>query len=186
MVNVESIWTQKPLKSLFKRNLKSKNSINKHKWTDGITFYLSYFNTQGFMSFFSLDEVCLSSFSRTVSIGFNDFKWHKYSVVSGLIIYLVRKYSETMVGLEILLGLQGRIQTFRQGGPRSSRPWDKEVGRAVSKTKFFSALRASVWAKNKGDARSPCPSPGSATGLSTGLRCSLKRSLSLRLVSPMY
>ena len=186
MVNVESIWTQKPLKSLFKRNLKCKNSINKHKWTDGITFHLSYFNTQGFMSFFSLDEVCLSSFSRTVSIGFNDFKWNKYSVVSGLIIYLVRKYSETMVGLEILLGLQGQIQTFRQGGPRSSRPWDKEVGRAVSKTKFFSALRASVWAKNKGDARSPGPSPGSATGLSTGLRCSLKRSLSLRLVSPMY
>ena len=65
------------------------------------------------MSFFSLDEVCLSSFSRTVSIGFNDFKWHKYSVVSGLIIYLVRKYSETIVGLEILLGLQGGIQTFR-------------------------------------------------------------------------
>lgn len=59
------------------------------------------------MSFFSLDEVCFSSFSRTVSIGFNDFKWNKYSVVSGLIIYLVRKYSETIVGLEILLGLQG-------------------------------------------------------------------------------
>ena len=65
------------------------------------------------MSFFSLDEVCFSSFSPTVSIGFNDFKWNKYSVVSGLIIYLVRKYSETIVGLEILLGLQRGIQTFR-------------------------------------------------------------------------
>ena len=35
------------------------------------------------------------------------------SVVSGLIIYLVRKYSETMVGLEILVGLKWQIQTFR-------------------------------------------------------------------------
>ena len=65
------------------------------------------------MSFFSLDEVCFSSFLHTVSIGFNDFKWNKYSVVSGLIIYLVRKYSETMGGLEILVELQWRIQTFR-------------------------------------------------------------------------
>ena len=38
------------------------------------------------MSFFSLDEVCYSSFSHTVSIGFNCFKWNKYNVVSGLII----------------------------------------------------------------------------------------------------
>ena len=65
------------------------------------------------MSFFSLDEVCFSSFSRTVSIGFTDFKWNKYSVVRGLIIYLVRKYSETMVGLDIIVGLQWQIQTFR-------------------------------------------------------------------------
>ena len=76
-----------------------------------VTFRLSYSNTQGFMSFFSLDEVCSSSFSHT--FGFNDFKWNKYSVVSGLIIYLVRKYSETMVGLEILVGLKWQIQTFR-------------------------------------------------------------------------
>ena len=65
------------------------------------------------MSFFSLDEVCFSSFSHTVSTGFNDFKWNKYSVVRGLIIYLVRKYAETMMGLEILVGLQWQIQTFR-------------------------------------------------------------------------
>ena len=65
------------------------------------------------MSFFSLDEVCFSSFSLTVSIGFTDFKWNKYSVVRGLIIYLVRKYSETMVGLDIIVGLQWQIQTFR-------------------------------------------------------------------------
>ena len=34
-----------------------------------------------------------------------------------------------------------------RGGGRSSRPWQKEA--AVSK-KFFSALRAAVWSKNKG------------------------------------
>ena len=29
--------------------------------------------------------------------------------------------------------------------------------------KFFSALRASFWSKNKGGSGRPCPSPGSAT-----------------------
>ena len=40
------------------------------------------------------------------------------------------------------------------GGGRSSRPWDK--GRAWSKKKFFSALQASFWPKNKGS-RPPAP-----------------------------
>ena len=76
------------------------------------------------MSFFSLDEVCFSSFSHTVSIGFNDFKWNKYSVVRGLIIYLVRKYAETMMGLEILVGLLWLWPQFGlkiRGGARA--PW---------------------------------------------------------------
>ena len=138
------------------------------------------------MSFFSLDEVCFSSFSRTVSIGFNDFKWNKYSVVSGLIIYLVRKYSETMVGLEILLGLQGRIQTFRQGGPGHPDPEIRRWGARSLKQNFFRPFGPQFGLKIRGLPGPPGPSPGSVTGLSAGLRCSLKRSLSLRLVSPMY
>ena len=37
----------------------------------------------------SLDEVCFSSFSFTVSIRFNELYWDKYDVVSRVIIYLV-------------------------------------------------------------------------------------------------
>ena len=37
----------------------------------------------------SLDEVCFSSFSSTVSIRFNELYWDKYDVVSRVIIYLV-------------------------------------------------------------------------------------------------
>ena len=44
----------------------------------------------------------------------------------------------------------------RSGEARPSRPLDKAGGGAVSK-KNFSALRVSVWSKNKGK-----PSPGSA------------------------
>ena len=47
-------------------------------------------------------------------------------------------------------------------GPRSSRPLDKwRGGRGVSK-KTFSALRASVWSKNRGSRALRAP-PGSAT-----------------------
>ena len=43
-----------------------------------------------------------------------------------------------------------------------SRPFDKGVGR--SQNNFFSALRASVWSKNKGRGAGPLGlSPGSAT-----------------------
>ena len=48
---------------------------------------------------------------------------------------------------------------IRVGGGRSFRPWDKE-GAA---SKRFSALRASVWSKNKGGLSPPGPFPGSAT-----------------------
>ena len=40
---------------------------------------------------------------------------------------------------------------------------DPEVRRGQSLKKFFSALPASFWLKNKGEGRSPGPSPGSAT-----------------------
>ena len=46
------------------------------------------------------------------------------------------------------------------GGGRSSRPWNKGGG-SVSK-KFFSALRASFWSKNKGGGPPP-RAAGSAT-----------------------
>ena len=139
------------------------------------------------MSFFSLDEVCFSSFSRTVSIGFNDFKWNKYSVVSGLIIYLVRKYSETIVGLEILLGLQGGgSKPSDNGGPGHPDPEIRRWGARSLKQNFFRPFGPQFGLKIRWVPGPPGPSPGSATGLSAGLRCSLKRSLSLRLVSPMY
>ena len=47
-----------------------------------------------------------------------------------------------------------------------SRPWNKQ-GRGAVFPKFFSALRASVWSKNRGGGVGlgpPGPSPGSATG----------------------
>ena len=72
---------------------------------------------------------------------------------------------------------QCRIQTLREGGGRSSSPLDKGGG-AVSK-KMFSALRVSVWSKNKGGVRAPSwPSPGSASAdiswlCSDDLYCSL-------------
>ena len=139
------------------------------------------------MSFFSLDEVCFSSFSRTVSIGFNDFKWNKYSVVSGLTIYLVRKYSETIVGLEILLGLQGGgSKPSDNGGPGHPDPEIRRWGARSLKQNFFRPFGPQFGLKIRWVPGPPGPSPGSVTGLSAGLRCSLKRSLSLRLVSPMY
>ena len=58
------------------------------------------------------------------------------------------------------------LQTTGVGGRGGDHP-DPEmqggVGAAVSK-KNFSALRASVWPKNKGGAEGPDPSPGSANG----------------------
>ena len=59
-------------------------------------------------------------------------------------------------------------------GARSSRPLDKRGGGGVGETavsiNFISALRASVWSKNKGGLGPPRalppPSPGSATGIS--------------------
>ena len=46
------------------------------------------------------------------------------------------------------------LRPWDKGGPQSSRPFDGGVG-AVSK-KFFFALRASVWSKNK---EGPGPGP---------------------------
>ena len=56
---------------------------------------------------------------------------------------------------------QCRIQTLRyKGGGRLSRPLDKGVS---GLQKNFSALRASVWSKNKVGPAPLGPSPGSAT-----------------------
>ena len=51
--------------------------MNKYKRKKCVTFHLSYscLKAKGFHQ--SLDEVCLSSFSYTVSIRFDEFKWNK-------------------------------------------------------------------------------------------------------------
>ena len=57
---------------------------------------------------------------------------------------------------------------IRGGGgvvERSSRPWDRGWGQASKK--FFSALRASFWSKNKGGPAPPCSSPRSCNQTST-------------------
>ena len=176
MVNVgKNRWSR------YQRNLKCKNSINKQKWKDSITFHLCYFNTHGFMSFFFSMRYKYSSFSHTVSI---DFKWNKYNVVNGFIIS--RKIFWDYGGFgdfSWVAVADADLQT--SGGGRSSRPWDKGVGWSLEK-KFVGPSGRQFGLKIRGVPGPPCPSPGSATGLSTGLRCSLKRSLSLRLVSPMY
>ena len=51
----------------------------------------------------------------------------------------------------------------RWGGGGGHPDWDR--GRGALKKIFFSALRTSVWSKNKGGPGTPGPSPGSATGL---------------------
>ena len=63
--------------------------------------------------------------------------------------------------------------TFCSGGPRPSdkgavpgRP-DPEIWGSLIKNFFFSALRASVWYKNKGRGEPPRPLPGSTTVLVT-------------------
>ena len=56
---------------------------------------------------------------------------------------------------------QWRIQTFSGGG--GSHP-DPEIRGVSSLNNCFSALRASVWSKNKGGPGPPGPLPGSATG----------------------
>ena len=49
------------------------------------------------------------------------------------------------------------------GGKRSSRPWDKGRGAGWSRKKFFSALWASVWSKNKRDPPLHFPSTYAST-----------------------
>ena len=55
---------------------------------------------------------------------------------------------------------------LQMGGGVGARHPDREITTrgAISKTNNFSALRASVWSKNKGEGSGPPgPSPGSAT-----------------------
>ena len=51
-----------------------------------------------------------------------------------------------------------------------TRPSDKEGGGGQSQKEFFSALRASVWSKNKGGPSPQGPTPGSVTGVYWALR----------------
>ena len=105
------------------------------------------------MSFFSLDEVCFSSFSHTVSIGFNDFKWNKYNIVSGLIISKKIFWDHDGFGdFSWVAAADATLQIRGEG----SYP-DLEIRGWVVSKKIFSALRASVWAKNKGGSRAPWP-----------------------------
>ena len=64
------------------------------------------------MSVFFFSMRCkYSSFSHTVSMDLMISSG--ISIMSLADLSLVGKYSETMVGLEILVGLQWRMQTFR-------------------------------------------------------------------------
>ena len=48
----------------------------------GVICFLSFlFIPKGFKSFTSLDEVCFSSFSHSVSINFNESEWNKGLVI---------------------------------------------------------------------------------------------------------
>ena len=60
-------------------------------------------------------------------------------------------------------GIHNELSGLLSG--RSSRPWDKGGGGGAVTKKFFSALRATFWSKNKGEPGLPSPSPGSATGV---------------------
>ena len=71
-----------------------------------------------------------------------------------------RKTSSTVQQEQLRFAISNVIRPSEKGG-RSSRPWDK--GGPGLKKNFFSALRASVWSKNKGGRGPPGPSPGSTT-----------------------
>ena len=65
-------------------------------------------------------------------------------------IYIQTRFSGNLLqmvnNLEVHPDIQYRVGGW-VGGGQSSRPWDKREGRAQKK--FFSALQASVWSKNK-------------------------------------
>ena len=67
-----------------------------------------------------------------------------------------RKTSSTVQQEQLRFAISNVIRPSDKGG-RSSRPWDK--GGPGLKKKFFSALRASVWSKNKGGHGPPGPFP---------------------------
>ena len=74
-VNAESVCKQKPLKLWYEKKLKSKKRINKQLKMEEIRDVLHFIfriDTQEFKSFASLDEVCFSTFSYTLSIRFNE------------------------------------------------------------------------------------------------------------------
>ena len=56
------------------------------------------------------------------------------------------------------------LQIRGEGGGRSSRPWNKEEEGGQSLKIYFSALRASVWYKNKWGPAPPVLPSGSSTG----------------------
>ena len=68
-----------------------------------------------------------------------------------------------------------RTQWQTKGGRGGGCHPDPEIsGEAVSK-KTFLALQASVWSKNKREAVSPGPSPGSATRIAICNKAKLRR-----------
>ena len=69
---------------------------------------------------------------------------------------LETRLSGNICSSDVNLHRRCQIQTLREGGARSSRPLDGGGGR--SPKNIFSALRASVWSKNKGGRVGP-PDP---------------------------
>ena len=59
-MNVESIGKQKPLKSLYERNLKSKNSVNQYKWrrNKNVLHFIQFLiNNRRFQEFYLCDSL---------------------------------------------------------------------------------------------------------------------------------
>ena len=71
-MNVESIGKQKPLKSLYERNLKSKNSVNQYKWrrNKNVLHFIQFLiNNRRFQGFYLCDSLYELAFRTLVEFG---------------------------------------------------------------------------------------------------------------------
>ena len=71
-MNVESIGKQKPLKSLYERNLKSKNSVNQYKWrrNKNVLHFIQFLiNNRRFQEFYLYDSLYELAFRILVEFG---------------------------------------------------------------------------------------------------------------------
>ena len=71
-MNVESIGKQKPLKSLYERNLKSKNSVNQYKWrrNKNVLHFIQFLiNNRRFQESYLRDSLYELAFRTLVEFG---------------------------------------------------------------------------------------------------------------------